>query len=101
MYDFQTQIDKTIKDRAYAIETIQTAGAILAANNFFESTKISSSAASDYIDGGQLFKESSEKDARYLNKYQLPLFITGLVIFSVQLILIVVSMFVVACVLKT
>lgn len=36
-----------------------------------------------------------------MNKYLLPLFITGVILFSLQIILIITSVFIVSCVLKT
>ena len=84
-----------------AIVQIEESGLALSQRDYASSTETSVEEASQYMDGGQLFKQNREKDIAYLEKYMLPLFISGLVLFSLQIILIIVSVYIVSCVLKT
>lgn len=94
-------MDQLIILRADAILAIKEAGTKIGSNDYSITAEISAVAASNYTDGGQVFKQHRENDAEYLKQFLLPLFITGIVAYALQLVLLIASIIIVVCVIKT
>ena len=94
-------MDEAFIDRINAITEIQSAGQLISETDYMQKSVDSVFEAATYQLGGQMLQEARVQDFEYMRKYLNPVFITGIVLYSLEALMIIVSVWIISCVLKT
>ena len=99
--NFNVSAQAQVNDRVEAILAMQSDGYPLLDSNFETLSENSMLLASPYIEGAQELQVNRQIEISWVQSWVLPIFISTLVIYSLSVICLVMSIYIISCILKT